>query len=172
MNDEQLNSLPGTDAINEAMLQPFSAAGFKHLANIRLPLLELPLFQAWGHALIAEDGKTLLLLLACEPHKGIHRSLISQISEKYLVTTDFGAQQARFPDSLDYLLLDRKLPGEDLLRQHLARITSTAASLNDQPWQHLEAIIRSVITFLESENSRNRAAGISEGVISNEGAAR
>jgi len=172
MNDEQLHSLPGSDGIDEAMCQPFSAAGFKHLANIRMPLLELPLFQAWGQALIAEDGKTLLLLLACEPHKGIHRSLISQIAEKYLVTTDFGAQQARFPNSLDYLLLDRKLPGGDLLRQHLSRLNSTAANLNEQPWTHLETIIGSVITFLESENARIRASEISEGVISNEGTAR
>lgn len=172
INSEQLDSLPGAAEINDNLLQPFTAANFRHLANIRMPLIELPLFQCWGQAHLAEDEKTLLLLLACEPHKGIHRCLISQIAGQYLITTDFGAQQAKFPGSISYQLTDRKTSGEEILRQHQNRITATADSLSNQPWQHLEAIIRSVIAFLESENSRTRTTGISDGIITNEEAVR
>jgi len=172
INGEQLDSLPGAAEINDSLLHPFASANFSHIANIRMPLIELPLFQCWGQAHLAEDEKTLLLLLACEPHKGIHRCLISQVAGQYLITTDFGAQQAKFPGSISYQLLDRKTTGEEIIRQHQNRITSSAENLSEQPWQHLEAIVRSVIAFLESENARNRTTGISEGVIVNEETAR
>jgi len=172
INSEQLDSLPGAAEIDTVLQNSFESARFCHLANIRMPLIELPLFQCWGQAHLDQDNKILLLLLACEPHKGIHRCLISRVADKYLITTDFGAQQAKFPDSISYQLLDRKTPGEEILRQHQNRITTTAEVLSDQPWQHLEAIVKSVIAFLESEHTRTRTAGISEGVISSEEAAR
>ena len=165
IDNEQLNSLPGAAGIDEAMRQPFT--GFRHLANIRMPLLELPLFQSWGQALVAEDGKTLVLLLACEPHKGIHRCLISYASGKYFVTTDFGAQQAKFPDSIEYLVVDRRTSGAELLGQHYSRIGDTATVLNEPPWSHLETMINTVIAFLESENVKQRTAGVPENILSN-----
>ncbi len=171
IDNEQLNSLPGAAGIDDTMRQPFTTASFRHLANLRMPLLELPLFQAWGQALMAEDGRSLLLLLACEPHKGIHRSLISHAAGKYFVTTDFGAQQARFPESIEYLLIDRRTSGDEMLRLHSCRIAETAVTLSDPPWNHLETIINSVIAFLETENAR-KSSGITESVISNGEAAR
>ncbi|PKL43146.1 MAG: hypothetical protein CVV42_20425 [Candidatus Riflebacteria bacterium HGW-Riflebacteria-2] len=172
IDDEQLNSLPGAAEINDTQRQPFASAGFQTLANIRMPLIELPLFQSWGQSLISQDRKTLMLLLGCEPHKGIHRCLVSRNSDKYVITTDFGANQAKFPATIDYLVQDRKISGESLLQQHLTRITESAVALSDPPWQHLETIINSVIAFLESENARTRSAELSEGVVSNEGTTR
>ncbi|EKD83186.1 MAG: hypothetical protein ACD_39C00832G0002 [uncultured bacterium] len=172
IDDEQLNSLPGAAEINDSLRQPFSDAQFSAVANIRLPLIALPLFQSWGQLLISDDKKVLLLLLACEPHKGIHRTLISLQSGKYIITTDFGAQQAKFPGNVDYHLHERKNASTELLLQHNNRISELAEEFPAQPWQHLETIIKSVIAFLESENVRTRSSGTANGVISNEGAAR
>ena len=172
LDDEQLGSLPGATGIDDALLQPFLANHFSLIANIRMPLLELPLFQSWGKSLVAEDKKTLLLLLACEPHKGVHRCLISQISEKYLVTTDFGAQQAKFPDNVAYQVHDRKLSGESLLKSHQQRLNAHASELSEQPWHHLETIVKSVIAFLEAENAHIRTVGIPDVLVDNKGGAR
>lgn len=173
IDDEQLNSLPGAAEIADSLEKPFIEAGFSHLANIRMPLLELPLFQAWGKILLAEDQKTLLLLLACEPHKGVHRCLLSQQKENYLVTTDFGAQQARFPQKVSYQLVDRKVTATEILSLHQHRIGEEAKEFNDQPWPHLENIIESVVSFLETENAKLRASTTTSATISNnEGNAR
>ena len=172
IDDEQLNSLPGAAEISQELRQPFIDAGFSLTANIRLPLIALPLFQSWGQILISEDKKTLLLLLACEPQKGTHRSLISLHSDKYSITTDFGAQQAKFPSNIDCQLQERKIASTELLMLHKKRIGEKADEFPAQPWQHLEIMIKSVIAFLESENVRTRSSGTANGVISNEGAAR
>ncbi len=172
LDDEQLASLPGAAEINDELCQPFTAAKFTNLANIRMPLIELPLFQAWGQILLAEDKKTMLLLLACETHKSVHRCLLSHLADKYVLSTDFGAQQAKFPATIEYRLHERTLPGEKLLQDHLKQINTDAKEFSEQPWQHLEAIIKSVIAFLESENIRARATVTENGVINNEGVVR
>ncbi|MBU1105865.1 MAG: hypothetical protein KKB51_04270 [Candidatus Riflebacteria bacterium] len=172
IDDEQLNSLPGASEINNERRQPFINAGFSPVANIKMPLIELPLFQAWGQVFIANNKKTLLLLLACEPHKGAHRCLISYQSGKYLITTDFGAQQARFPDNIAYKPYERKLSSEELLQRHNSRVTEGADEFSNSPWQHLETLVNSVISFLESENRRGRTTETVTGVTDNEGAVR
>jgi len=172
IDDDQLDSLPGAAEIGGEMRQSFINIGFSPIGNIRMPLIELPLFQAWGQALMADNKKTLLLLLACEPHKGVHRCLITSQSGKHLITTDFGAQQARFPDNIEYKPFERKLSSEDLFKQHRSRIAENSDELPGQPWQLLEALVKSVISFLESENVRVRSTGASVGIDNNEEATR
>lgn len=172
IDDELLSSLPGAEEINQNLRQPFIDAGFTLIANIRLPLIALPLFQSWGQLFIAGDKKTLLLLLACEPQKGTHRSLVSLHGDKYTLTTDFGTPQAKFPGNIDCIIHERKIASAELLMLHHKHSGDNADEFSAEPWHHLETMIKSVIAFLESENARARSSGTANGVISNEGAAR
>ncbi|HEY9070778.1 MAG TPA: hypothetical protein VIV61_11035, partial [Candidatus Ozemobacteraceae bacterium] len=77
--------------------------GFALLSDVRMPLLEMPLFEATGTALASADGRSVLLLLQSEVRPRPHRTLVSWIESKALVTTDFGATTARFPGGITYV---------------------------------------------------------------------
>lgn len=160
LSDEQLQAIPGGTIFNEALRQPLVEAGFSFLGNIRMPLIELPLFQAWGVAMISSDGRTLGLLLDTEVKKGPHRSLISSSNGRFVITTDFGTGQAKFPAEVCYKLVERGLNKVEMLKLHNGRLNSEFEQLNILAWQRLEELVKKILRFLESETiERRRAAG-------------
>jgi len=164
LSDEQLQAIPGGGIFNEELKQPFIEAGFSFHGNLRMPLIELPLFQAWGIAMLSEDGKTLGLLLDTEVKKGPYRSLISFSAGKTVITTDFGSGQAKFPAGISYKLVERSLQKAEMLKLHRAKIDGSFISLKENAWQKLEETVKNILRFLESETAeRRKAAAVSHG---------
>ncbi|HOI91230.1 MAG TPA: hypothetical protein PLK28_12045 [Candidatus Rifleibacterium sp.] len=158
LSDEQLQAIPGGGIFNDELKQPFFEAGFIFHGNLRMPLIELPLFQAWGIAMLSEDGKTLGLLLDTEVKKGPYRSLLSFSADKTVITTDFGSGQAKFPAGINYKLVERSLQKAEMLKLHRAKIDDSFISLKDNAWQKLEETVKNILRFLESETAERRKA--------------
>lgn len=131
--------------------------GFVSLGFLRLPLLELPLFQATGEALLSPDRSSLLLLLISEVKPRVHRALYSPVGDRVYVTTDFGAPEARFPDEIVY----ETRPGDEapaaFLARHRQRCTQRG-QVEDPPWAWLEAMTVLVLQFLARRRPDRSAA--------------
>ncbi len=158
LSDEQLYAIPGSDAFTETVKQPLTEAGFRVLGNIRMPLIELPLFQSWGVIMISDDNRILALLLDTEVKKGPYRSLLSFAPNKTVITTDFGSGQARFPADVNYKLVERSLQKSEMLKLHRSRLDSNFTDLSDTAWQRLEDLVRHILRFLENETAEKRRA--------------
>lgn len=156
LSDEQLQAIPGSGIFTEALRQPLCEAGFRFLANIRMPLIELPLFQSWGVAMISADGRTLGLLLDTEVKKGPYRCLISVGGGRFVITTDFGSGQAKFPAAVCYKLVERSLNKAEMLKLHHARTGGDFEQLNSVAWQRLEELVKTILRYLESETAERR----------------
>ncbi len=159
LSDEQLQAIPGGNIFDAALKEPFLNAGFTFHGNIRMPLIELPLFQAWGMAMLSADKRILGLLLDTEVKKGPYRSLISVCQNRFVITTDFGSGQAKFPENISYKLVERSLQKTEMLKLHQAHINSSFEPLHECAWGKLEELVKSILRFLESETAeRKRAA--------------
>lgn len=158
LNDEQLHAIPGTEKIDPQSIKSLGENGLAFLGNLRMPLIELPLFQAWGSAMVSADGKTLLLLLASEVKKGLHHTLVSVCGNKYVITTDFGAGQAKLPAEVMYKPCEKGTSVKDLLACHNSMIDDNFEQIAPQAWPRLESLVKSVIRFLENETTQRRQA--------------
>ena len=152
LDEEQFANLDNSELINEKAESSSKNLSFTKISNIRLPLLELPLFQAWGSVFLDASGKIALLILDSEVGRGIHRSLISFAEEKVFITTDFGSPQAKFPAHVNYQSFNRNLSEKDLLEKHQKQIEEhSAEDLKNSVCIKLENFARSMIKFLEND---------------------
>ncbi len=147
-------------AIQEAGAWWKGEGGFVSLGCLRLPLLELPLFQATGEALLSPDRSSLLLLLISEVKPRVHRALYSSGGDRAYVTTDFGAPEARFPDEILYETRPGDEPAADFLARHQQRC-ARCGPLEDPPWAWLEALVLLVLQFLARRRPGEPASGAS-----------
>jgi hypothetical protein len=161
LDDNQLAALKNYDEITAVSDKCRTELGFQKIANLRLPLLELPLFQAWGRVLSSEDGRIAMLLLDSEVGRGVHRSLISFRDDEIFITTDFGSPQAKFPDSVKYQNYEKNLSASELLQQHSrliseARVDNVKASICPK----LENFVKNMIKFLETDAAAKRSRSL------------
>ncbi|HOT26667.1 MAG TPA: hypothetical protein PLU72_00675 [Candidatus Ozemobacteraceae bacterium] len=140
-----------------------SEHGFVTISDVRMPLLEMPLFEAAGTALAAPDNTALLLILQSEVRPRPHCTLISWVDGKAFVTTNFGSTTSRFPAGITYL---SRNPGEapaSFLAAHRAACPGGAGTAIPQPpWQALQAMVEAMVVFLHRE-IQVPAAGASAG---------
>ncbi|NCB37741.1 MAG: hypothetical protein EOM80_03140 [Erysipelotrichia bacterium] len=162
LSEEQLLSMPGAEKINGQLYQDLSDRGFTFLAHIRMPLIELPLFQSWGTALLSADGKVLAMLLDSEIKKGIHRTLLSYDNDKFVITTDFGSPQAKFPAQVHYKIIEKSKTNADMIELHTAMIDGNFENLSVKAWNCLEKLIHNILRFLESETAERKRSSTAE----------
>jgi hypothetical protein len=154
LDDEQFKAMKNTGAIEAAVTDSNKELNFTKIANIRMPLLELPLFQAWGSIFVGSDGKVALLVLDTEVDRGVHRCLVSFTEDQTFITTDFGAPQAKFPTSVVYSNLDRKSSASAMMQQHLQKIDGQqVVDIRNSICLKLEHFVKSMIKFLEKDAS-------------------
>jgi len=156
LEDKQLNSLGNAGEITEISKKAQEQLGFEHFANLRMPLIELPLFQCWGKALTSPDGCVIILFLDSEVKRGVHRSLISMNNENIYITTDFGSPQARFPDNIKYRNFERKTDVRELLKAHHDLIENVECyDIRETIDNRLEEFIKNMIKLLENKAAVN-----------------
>lgn len=157
LDQEQFAALNGVDAINAAAEECRRVLHFEKISNIRMPLLELPLFQAWGNIFIDASGKTAMLILDSEVARGVHRSLISFVGDSIFITTDFGAPQAKFPPGVTYCNLNRNLSATELMQKHQQQLGSADPdNIRNSVCLKLEHFVKSMIKFLEKDANANK----------------
>ncbi|HNW37174.1 MAG TPA: hypothetical protein PKM25_19690, partial [Candidatus Ozemobacteraceae bacterium] len=116
-----------------------SEHGFTVISDIRMPLLEMPLFESTGTALAASDASSLLLILQSEVRGRPHRTLVSWADGKAVVTTDFGATTARFPAGITYTAREAgELPSVFLAAHNAACSAVVVQPVPMPPWQALQ----------------------------------
>jgi len=126
--------------------------GFALLSDVRMPLLEMPLFEATGTALASADHRAVLLLLQSEVRPRPHRTLVSWLEGKAFVTTDFGATTARFPGGITYLSRPAGEAPATFLAAHEAAIDAgRAQTIPQPPWPALQAMVEAMVVFLHRE---------------------
>jgi hypothetical protein len=159
LDDLQLKNLKNSQAIHEICAKICSETVLIKHENMRLPLLELPLFHAWGTALACNDGSAVMLVLDSEVKKGIHRSLISITSDGHtIITTDFGARQAKFPKNISYKSCAKELSAQELLNLHRQFLAGRQTeNLKSGTAGKLENLVKSIIKFLET-NAASKSA--------------
>lgn len=157
LDEEQFNELGNSAQIADTAAKFCSRLNFTAIGNIRLPLIELPLFQAWGRIFTAADRKSALLVFDSEVGRGVHCSLISFKGERVFISTDFGTPQAKFPANITYQNLKSPLEPDALLQKHAALLSDIEPELIDgSVAARLEALVRSVVKFLEKDAAANR----------------
>lgn len=129
-----------------------SEHGFVTISDVRMPLLEMPLFEAAGTALAAPDNTALLLVLQSEVRSRPHCTLISWIDGKAFVTTNFGSTTSRFPAGITYLPRNPDEAPASFLAAHRTSCPSGAVtSIPQPPWQALQAMVEAMVVFLHRE---------------------
>lgn len=129
-----------------------SEHGFVPISDVRMPLLEMPLFEAAGTALAASDASSLLLILQSEVRGRPHRTLVSWMDGKAFVTTNFGATTARFPSGITYLSRSADEAAASFLEAHRATCPVGACSTIPQPpWPALQGMVEAMVIFLHRE---------------------
>ncbi|MGM0601035.1 MAG: hypothetical protein ACQETH_14595 [Candidatus Rifleibacteriota bacterium] len=167
LEDRQLNSLGNSKEIAEISEKGGEKLGFEHFANLRMPLIELPLFQCWGKAFSSPDGCVALLFLDSEVKRGVHRSLISMNNKNIYITTDFGSPQARFPENVKYRNFARNTDAKELLSAHHDLIKNVECyDIRETIENRLEEFIKDMIKFLENNAAVNRNNDRSDNVKS------
>lgn len=163
IEDEQLESLDNAVKINATTAEFITGFKFEKLKNIRLPLIELPLFQAWGTISCDPEGKIGLLVLDSEVKRGVHRSMVSYSGENIFITTDFGAPQAKFPANVKYQGLEKNITHEKMLEAH-AKFTSECDMENVKSaiCVKLEKFVKNMIKFLETDATAKRLQAMAE----------
>jgi len=155
LTDEQLKQQPQVGLI-EQMGTEAESLKFEKIGNIRMPLLELPLFQAWGKAFVDRNNQTLALVLATEVKKDIHFTLLSPSDQGWQITTNFGAPQAKFPETIKYNAHDRTATLPQLIKAHSEKNAASGKTLDNPPWSQLESMIKLIIRHLETEAGRGK----------------
>lgn len=157
LSNEQFSALPMSGEIEAAALK-LPERHFKPLGNIRMPLLELPLFQAWGKVFLDEAQKTMVMLLATEVKNSTHTTILSPATDGWHISTNFGAPQARFPEKFVYRSHDKSETLDKLLKEHADKLPAGDKTFAEPPWSQLESVIKSIIRHLETEAGRSRAS--------------
>jgi len=132
-----------------------SQFAFESLGYLRMPLLELPLFEAVGEAFLSSEKTELLLFLKTSIRERVHRVLISWFPDKVLISTDFGANQARFPANIAYKSVSQECSQETFLDAHKSVFAEKALPITVPPWTELEKIVQAMICFLQKEVPRS-----------------
>ncbi len=127
---------------------------------IRMPLLELPLFQASGRLCMDSNKKAVILFLFSEVRKTVHRSIVSWKGNSLFVTTDFGSPQAKFPATFDYKDYSKKLDLKQLLDEHF-RDDAFDQIDESSVYLKLEAAVKEMIVFLETDSIAKKGGDIS-----------
>lgn len=129
-----------------------SEHGFVTISDVRMPLLEMPLFEAAGTALAAPDNASLLLVLQAEVRSRPHCTLISWVDGKAFVTTNFGSTTSRFPAGITYLSRQPdETPASFLAAHRAACPAGTDTTIPQPPWAALQAMVEAMIVFLHRE---------------------
>jgi hypothetical protein len=118
---------------------------------IRMPLLELPLFQAHGRLFVETGKKVAVLFLFSEVRKTVHRSLISWKKEKLYITTDFGSPQAKFPANFFYKDYSKAESLKGLFNEHL-QLDDFDLIDESNLYAKLESAVKEMIVFLETDS--------------------
>jgi hypothetical protein len=157
LEDKQLNSLGNAQEIIEVSEKAQEQLGFDFLTNLRMPLIELPLFQCWGKAFSGPDGCIVLFFLDSEVKRGVHRSLISMSQNNIYITTDFGSPQAKFPENVNYRNFERDIDARELLKIHRDLIKDVKCyDIRETIENRLEEFIKNMIRFLENKAAVSR----------------
>lgn len=141
-------------AISQAAAWWKAETSFASLGFFRMPLLELPLFSASGEAFRSSDGRVLALLLISEVRPRVHRTLVSRLGDEAVVTTDFGAPDARFPEGIRYGTAPADESDAAMLERHRACLPPDGAALEDPPWEFLAALGVMMLQFLAQKTPR------------------
>lgn len=157
LSNEQLQEQPQAVLI-EQLSKELESLKMEKIGNIRMPLLELPLFQAWGKALIDRENSILALVLATEVKQDIHITLLSPTEKGWRITTNFGAPQAKFPEQISYNPHDRTLTMPQLIKVHSDKMGADGRTFDNPPWSQLESMIKLIIRHLETEAGRGKSA--------------
>lgn len=129
---------------------------FTSVGSLRMPLLELPLFQASGTMLVSDDRIHLLLILQSDVRKRVHRTILTYSGAQLFMTTDFGAPEARFPDHILYLNLPTELSPADFFRRHQERLPASLTAFPAKPTEALQTEVEQMFSFLH--NATRKAA--------------
>ncbi|GAB4270320.1 MAG: hypothetical protein Kow0029_06960 [Candidatus Rifleibacteriota bacterium] len=157
LDDDQLGALDNYANIAAVANNCIAETGFAKNLNIRLPLIELPLFRSWGIVLADAERKNFLLVLDSEVKKGVHRCMIAFSQEKIFITTDFGSPQAKFPEFVIYQTVEKNITAKEMLEKHVelcsqSQIEKTADSI----CLKLETFVKNMIKFLETDSLAKR----------------
>lgn len=147
---EEGSTLASPAALEEVQLWQ-GKFGFQSLGKIRLPLPEMPIFSAFGEALLSPDRTVLALYLQSEIRKQPHRVLFSSWSGKTILSSDFGAADARFPAEVLFQSLLPGVPATDLLAAHSRAITGPATPLPLEICDWLTEFSQRMVGFLREE---------------------
>jgi len=155
LTDEQLSIQPMVGEI-EAVASQMSELKMKLTGNIRMPLLELPLFQAWGKIFMDEKNQTMAMILGTEVKNSTHITILSPTTDGWHISTNFGAPKARFPQNFIYRSYDKSELPAKLLKSHADNLPACDKTFENPPWSQLESAIKSIIKHLETEAMRNK----------------
>ncbi len=139
---------------------------FERVGPLQMPLLELPIFQAVGEALLSKDRRILLLLLQSEVRERVHRVLISAPKDtqspsasagggflaptpRFLITTDFGSPKAHFPETWTYLTRAFEEGDPLFLSSHRERLSVELREIASPPWPFLNEMLSEMSEFLQ-----------------------
>lgn len=126
-----------------------SQSNFLPLGFLRMPLLELPVFGAGGQIFLSPERNALFLLLKSDIHQRHHRTLVSCLGNKVLITTDFGAPDLRLPEGFDYVNQPPATTAADFLSAHQRRFSTPPETLDTDPEARINALTDRVREFLQ-----------------------
>ncbi len=143
------NPLLETDMKDQLPL--WQNAGFTPLSVFSMPLLEMPIFQTVGQAWIGPERRVLLLLQVSEGRENAHRTLVSWRGDQILISSDFGAATARFPEGIHYQSIPRASTPTEALQQHFAFTGADLHPAADPVWPLVNQILGRMMDFLRTE---------------------
>jgi hypothetical protein len=121
----------------------------RELGLFHMPLLELPLFEAVGEAFTTDQGEHLAMIVKTEVRTFRHRCLISRNAHTWFITTDFGAPDAKFPQSVVYRNYPLETPTAQLLQAHVDMAGADLLPFAADPWLSLNELLDTIRAFLQ-----------------------
>lgn len=147
IGEEGVSFLKDLEMLEE--LKSWEKLGFrKPLESMRMPLLELPLFEAIGKGFLHDDSHFLLLILKSEVKNRIHRTLISWVGRKTYFSTDFEAPQVCFPDEFDYYAFTEKVEPETFFSKHRERLSGAPELIPEPVFSKLDGLLEKMQDYL------------------------
>lgn len=156
ISEKQLNLISKENITTPENTQPLEKEGFTLVKHVRMPLIELPLFQMWGSAYLNENKNIMAFLFENEIKKGLSFTFLSVKNGSYIITTSFETEGVRFPQGIDYEEADKSLKPSEILKLHINRMGMDSENLSDTPWKHLENLFKSIIDFLHTGTAQRR----------------
>lgn len=154
--EKQLNLISKENITAPENTQALEKEGFTLVKHVRMPLIELPLFQMWGSAYLNENKNIMAFLFENEIKKGLSFTFLSVKNGSYIITTSFETEGVRFPQGIDYEEADKSLKPSEILKLHINRMGMDSENLSDTPWKHLENLFKSIIDFLHTGTAQRR----------------